>query len=149
MNISLGFSFVSPKISIKQQAISLINKVLNDLLSHIVYGDSLETILIGLIAVEPIYEKFAKPRRPRYIEHKETKAFGSIPIVIYKTLEIEIKLDYEQVLTADEEAFCRIVATEMLNTLRTLKLPKKVTGFDKDKFVTDVESVFLSEHFIQ
>ena len=127
---------------------SLINKVLNDLISSNDYGDSLETILIGLIAVATIYDKFAKPHRPRYTEHKESLAFGSIPIVINKTLEIEIKLDYEKVLTANEEAFCRIVATEVLNTLHTLKLPKKVTDFDKDRFVADVESVFKAEHLI-
>ena len=148
MNISIGFNFVSPEISTKKQALGLINKVLNGLISSVVYGESLETVLIGLIAVEPIYNKFAKPRRPRYTEHKETMAFGSIPIVIQKTLEIEIKLDYEQVLIADDDALCKIVATEVLNTLRSLKLPKKVTDFDKDKFVTDVESVFLSEHYI-
>jgi hypothetical protein len=148
MNISIAFNFVSPKFSTKQQALSRINEVLNDLISSIVYGDSLESILIGLIAIEPIYNKFAIPRRPRYTEHKETMAFGSIPIVIHKTLEIEIKLDYEQVLIADDDALCKIVATKVLNTLRSLKLPKKVTDFDKDKFVTDVESVFLSEHYI-
>lgn len=148
MNIRIGFNFVSPEISTKKQALGLINKVLNGLISSVVYGESLETVLIGLIAVEPIYNKFAKPRRPRYTEHKETMAFGSIPIIIHKTLEIEIKLDYEQVLIADDDALCKIVATEVLNTLRSLKLPKKVTDFDKDKFVTDVESVFLSEHYI-
>lgn len=149
MNIRIGFNFVSPEISTKKQALGLINKVLNGLISSVVYGESLETVLIGLIAVEPIYNKFAKPRRPRYTEHKETMAFGSIPIIIHKTLEIEIKLDYEQVLTADDEALCKIVAIDVLNTLRTLKLPKKVTDFDKDRFVTDVESAFKTEHLIE
>ena len=64
-------------------------------------------------------------------------------------MEIEIKLDYEQVLTADDEALCKIVAIDVLNTLRTLKLPKKVTDFDKDRFVTDVESAFKTEHLIE
>lgn len=113
------------------------------------YGQSIEKLLIGLIAVEPIYDKLAKPRRPRYTEHKETLAFGSIPIVNHKTLEIEIKLDYEQVLTADDKALCKIVATEVLKTLRSLKPPKKVTDFDKDKFLTDVEEVFKAEHLIE
>ena len=127
-------------------------KRLSDLVKNAVsinnYGKSIETILIGLIAVEPIYDQFSKPRRPRYIEHKETVIFGSIPAVFHKLLDIEIKMNYEQFLTADEEAFCRIVATEVLNTLHTLKLPKKVTDFDKDRFVADVESVFKAEHLI-
>ena len=50
MNIRIGFNFVSPEISTKKQALGLINKVLNGLISSVVYGESLETVLIGLIA---------------------------------------------------------------------------------------------------
>ena len=135
--------------SCKRNTLRELSESVNNLISLNYYGQSIETFLIGLIAVEPIYDKLASPRRPRYTEHKESLAFGSIPIVINKTLEIEIKLDYEKVLTANEEAFCRIVATEVLNTLHTLKLPKKVTDFDKDRFVADVESVFRAEHLLK
>ena len=83
-----------------------------------------------------------KPRRPRYTEHKETMALGSIPIVINKTLEIEIKLNYEQVLAAEDEELKRIVASEVLNTFQNLKVPKKVTDFDKDRFVADIDRLF-------
>lgn len=99
-------------------------------------------MLVGLIVVEPVYDDFSKPRRPRYTEHKETMAFGSIPIVIYKTLEVEIKLNYEQVLAAEDEELKKIVASEVLNTLRSLKMPKKVTDFDKDRFVADIDGLF-------
>ena len=106
------------------------------------YGASIEKMLIGLIAVEPVYDAFAKPRRPRYTEHKETMAFGSIPIVTHKTLEIEIKLDFEQFLAAEGKELQKMVAKEVLNVLHSLKLPKKVTDFDKDKFVADLDSLF-------
>lgn len=106
------------------------------------YGASIEKMLIGLIAVEPVYDAFAKPRRPRYTEHKETMAFGSIPIVTHKTLEIEIKLDFEQFLAAEGKELQKMVAKEVLNALHSLKLPKKVTDFDKDKFVADLDSLF-------
>lgn len=133
----------------KQDIIKKLSDLVNTVVSLKGYGHSIETLLVGLIVVESIYDTLAKPRRPRYTEHKETMAFGTIPIVIYKTLEIEIKLDYELVLTADDEALCKIVATEVRNTLRTLKMPKKVTDFDKDRFVADVESVFKAEHLIE
>lgn len=133
----------------KQNTIKEISESVNHKISFHYYGESIEKLFIGILAVEPIYDKLAKPRRPRYTEHKETMAFGFIPIVIHKTLEIEIKLDYEQVLTANDEALCKIVAAEVLKALRSLKLPKKVTDFDKDKFVTDVEEVFITEHLIE
>jgi hypothetical protein len=69
-------------------------------------------------------------------------AFDSIPIVIHKTLEIEIKMDYEQILAAEDKELRKLVAIEVLNTLHSLKLPKKVTDFDKDKFVADLDNLF-------
>lgn len=148
MRLDFGFNFVNLECSTKHQTIKGLSDAVNGFVSSNDYGKSIEEVLIGIIAVEPIYDKFAKPRRPRYTEHKETIAFGSIPIVIHKTLEIETKMDYEQILTAEDEELRKIVATEVINNLRTLKLPKKVTDFEKDKFVSDVESYFKSEHLI-
>ncbi len=124
------------------------SETVNNLITSNYYGESIETMLIGLIVVEPIYDSFAKPRRPRYTEHQETLAFGSIPIVIHKTLEIEIKMDYKQVITEEDEELRKIVAKEVLNTLRSMKLPKKVTDFDKDRFVADITSLFKLEHLL-
>ena len=126
----------------KRQAIKEVSDVAMNLVASNDYGESIEKILVGLIVVEPVYDAFSKPRRPRYTEHKETRAFGSIPIVIHKILDIEIKLDYEQVLEAEGEELKRIVASEVLNTLHDLKVPKKVTDFDKDRFVADIDRLF-------
>jgi hypothetical protein len=57
-------------------------------------------------------------------------------------LEIEIKLNYEQVLAAEDEELKRIVASEVLNTFQNLKVPKKVTDFDNDRFVADIDRLF-------
>jgi hypothetical protein len=126
----------------KRQAIKEVSDVANNMVASNNYGESIEKILVGLIIVEPIYDDFSKPRRPRFSEHKETMAFGSIPIVIHKTLEIEIKLNYEQVLAVEDEELKRKVASEVLNTLHNLKVPKKVTDFDKDRFVADLDRLF-------
>ena len=126
----------------KRQAIKEVSDVAKNLVASNDYGASIEKMLVGLIVVEPVYDDFSKPRRPRYTEHKETMAFGSIPIVIHKTLEIEIKLNYEQVLAAEDEELKRIVASEVLNALHNLKVPKKVTDFDKDRFVADLNVLF-------
>lgn len=126
----------------KRQAIKEVSDAANNLVASNDYGESIEKMLVGLIVVEPVYDGFSKPRRPRYTEHKETMAFGSIPIVIHKTLEVEIKLNYEQVLAAEDEELKRIVASVVLNTFQNLKVPKKVTDFDKDRFVADIDRLF-------
>lgn len=148
MKINISFSFVSPVFANKSQTIKELSEAINAIVSSNNYGESIEKLLIGLIAVEPIYDKFANPRRPRYTEHKEIVVFGSIPIVINKTLEIEIKLDYEQILAAEGEELRKIVAKKVLNTLQNTKPPKKVTDFDKDRFVTDIETYFNLEHLM-
>ena len=126
----------------KRQAITELSDAANNLVASNDYGESIEKMLVGLIVVEPAYDDFSKPRRPRYTEHKETMAFGPISIVINKTLEIEIKLDYGQVLASEDEELKRIVASEVLNTFQNLKVPKKVTDFDKDRFVADIDGLF-------
>lgn len=135
--------------SCKRNTLRELSESVNNLISLNYYGQSIETFLIGLIAVEPIYDKLASPRRPRYTEHKETMALGSIPMVFFKTLEIEIKIDYEQILKSEDKELCRLVAKAVLDNLYALKLPKKVTDFDKERFVADVESVFRAEHLLK
>ena len=130
----------------KRQAIKEMSDAANNLVASNDYGESIEKMLVGLIVVEPVYDAFSKPRRPRYTEHKGTRAFGSIPIVIHKTLEIEIKLNYEQVLAAEGEELKRIIASQVLNTLYNLKVPKKVTDFDKDRFVADIDGLFHQKY---
>lgn len=130
------------KCTTKRQTIKDMSETANNLIAPNYYGESIEKMLIGLIAVESVYDAFAKPRRPRYTEHKETMAFGSILIVTHKTLEIEIKLGFEQFLAAEDEELRKMVAIEVLNTLHSLKPPKKVTDFDKDRFVADLDNFF-------
>jgi hypothetical protein len=143
LKISVIDSSISWKKSVsKRQAIKEVSEAANNLVASNDYGESIEKMLVGLIVVEPVYDVFSKPRRPRYTEHKETMALGSIPIVTNKTLEIEIKLDYGQVLAAEDEELKRIVASEVLNTFKNLKVPKKVTDFDKDCFVADIDGLY-------
>ena len=147
LKISVIDSSVSWEKSVsKRQAIKEVSEAANNLVASNDYGESIEKMLVGLIVVEPVYDDFSKPRRPRYTEHKETMAFGSIPIVIHKTLDIEIKLNYEQVLAAEGEELKRIVAFEVLNALHNLKVPKKVTDFDKDRFEADIDRLFHQKY---
>ncbi|MBR1514088.1 MAG: hypothetical protein IJ622_07345 [Bacteroidales bacterium] len=49
---------------------------------------------------------------------------------------------------ATEEEAKKIVAQSIIEFLHVLKMPKKVTDFDKDGFVADVEAFFRREHLI-
>mgnify|MGYP003295629965 CR=1 FL=1 len=112
------------------------------------YGESIKKFLIGLICVGPQYDSLAKPRRPKYTEYKEAMFDGWDPFTIEKTFECEIKLDYAKVLEATEEEVKKIVAQSIMDYLRKLKMPKKVTDFDKEKFIADLETYFRKEHLI-
>lgn len=143
--VNIGLSSTSipwEKCANKRQALRERTETVSNFVSEKDYGESIETILVGLLADDSIYDDFSKPRRPRYTEHKETKAFGSIPIVIHKSLELEIKLNYEQVLAAEGKEFIEMIALEVLNLFHGMKLPKKVTDFDRDRFVADMDKLF-------
>ena len=143
LDISVMDSSISWEKSVsKRQAIKEMSDAANNLVASKDYGESIEKMLVGLIVVDPVYDAFSKPRRPRFTEHKEMLTLGSIPMVFHKTLEIEIKLNHEQVLVAEGEELKRIVASEVLNTFHNLKMPKKVTDFDKDRFVADIDGLF-------
>ena len=81
-------------------------------------------------------------------EHKEAMFDGWDPFTIEKTFECEIKLDYAKVLEATEEEVKKIVAKSIMDYLRELKMPKKVTDFDNAKFIADLETYFRKEHLI-
>ena len=143
LDISIMYSSISWEKSVsKRQAIKEMSDAANNLVASNDYGEYIEKMLVGLIVVDPVYDAFSKPRRPRFTEHKEILALGSIPMVFHKTLELEIKLNYEQVLVAEGEELKRIVASEVLNTFHNLKMPKKVKDFDKDRFVADIDGLF-------
>lgn len=143
VNIGLNFTSIPwEKCANKRQSLREMTETISRFVSEKDYGQSIETILVGLLADDPIYDAFSKPRRPRYTEHKETMAFGSIPIVIHKSLELEIKLNYEQVLATEGEEFVEMIALEVLDLFQGMKLPKKVTDFDKDRFVADMDKLF-------
>lgn len=112
------------------------------------YGDSINVFLIGCICVHPSLDVFFKPRRSIYSDYQETVIDGRL-CKFDKTFECDIKLDYTIISKAKEEEVKKIVAQSIIDFLHVLKMPKKVTDFDKDRFVTDMEAFFRKEQLIE
>lgn len=133
------------------QMMPIINELSSSLENEFVsidYGESIKKFFIGLICVHPQFDPFCKAKRPKYTDYKTTKFDGWIPMVIEKTFECELKLDYSIMSKATEEVAKKIVAQSIIDFLHVLKMPKKVTDFDKDRFVADIEAFFREEHLI-
>lgn len=111
------------------------------------YGDSINVFLIGCICVHPSLDAFFKPRRSRYTDYQET-VFDCRLCKFERTFECELKLDYSIMSKATEEEAKKIVAQSIIEFLHVLKMPKKVTDFDKDRFVADMEAFFREEQLI-
>ena len=147
MKISIGLQ-IDQGIDGKMNFVHELSERLTQFITENNYGESIKKFLIGLIGVGPQYDSFFMPRRPKYTEYKEAMFDGWDPFTIEKTFECEIKLDYAKVLESTEEEVKKIVAQSIMDYLRKLKMPKKVTDFDKEKFIADLETYFRKEHLM-
>lgn len=151
MKIAINFfesSFSQEIYSEKRGILSKWEESINRKIEHMKYGESIQLFIIGLICVKPTIEHLFKVRRPKYTE-KETLAYGNVQRKIEKTFECELRVDYEFMLTSVEADIKTYLTTSIIDTIKGLKMPKKVTDFDKDRFVADVESVFRAEHLLK
>jgi len=113
------------------------------------YGKDLLEFSIGFIMVRmrPGYEEWYKPAKPKFIDSKSVKSklTGEVS-QINKKFSCEIRLSDEVIdkfVNASEIDCYRIIASEILNYLRSLKgLPKRVKDFDLKLFIRDIEDCF-------
>lgn len=126
----------------KSSVIIFLSDKLKGYLSDRDYGQDVQNIFIGCICVKPRegYEEWFKIRKPRY------KAIDKIKLLDGNTVELigvygyDIKLNFDEFVSATETESRKILAQEILNSLSNLDaLPKKVKDFDKEKFKSDME----------
>lgn len=111
------------------------------------YGETIIEYLIGIICVHPNYDPFFKVRRPLYTEDKTVTIHG-LEIHIYKSFGIDIKLRFEDFIQSGSEDGLKMVANEILTTVKNMKYPAKVKSFDKDKFYQDLNLFFEEEGLV-
>lgn len=117
------------------------------------YGTDVQEICIYIVLIktQPGFERFFQPRRPQYIQHKESRILpfsDDKPLVWDKRFHIEIRFDgkvYDDFISADEDLAKHILARETLIALNLLdKLPKRLKDFDKEAFRADVKELYQS-----
>lgn len=73
------------------------------------------------------------------------------PIKVYKnepSLEYELKLDYNSFKPAQEEERMRLLVEEIFKTTKEVLMSKTIKGFEKEKFIEDLENYFKEQNYI-
>ena len=93
--------------------------------------------------VHPKYDSIFTIKRPRYTEDKRVmldRALGEVHF--YKTLGVDVKLDFATFIKSDKEGGLKMVADPIIDRLNTMKYPAKVKEFDKERFLNDLKKSF-------
>jgi hypothetical protein len=113
------------------------------------YGTDLIDIVIGIVCVSPNFEQFFKPRRPKYTKDKKHIKSEGFEYDIEKCLEYSIKLDFETFKNGTEEECRKLLAREILRSLKVLEDMKgKIKDFNAENFKKDLENYFKEEGLI-
>lgn len=108
------------------------------------YGHGLLEIHVGIICVAPEYDNFFKVGRSKYQKERKEYIKYNVKYVIEKTFEYNIKLDYSIYKSLEGDKFKETLISEILNSFQILKTPtimKKIEDFDRDLFLTDLETL--------
>ncbi len=150
MEVSLNqfFSVELDSTTKSPEVTELIFKI-RDYFKNKSYGDDICSYLIGVICVHPNYDQFFKVGRPKYVEDR-TVVYEKIlgPTHIYKTFSFDIKLNFEEFISSNTEDGLKMIAGSIMETVRTLKYPKKIKDFDKEKFYEDLRLFFEKEKIL-
>ncbi len=150
MKIVIDFfesSFSEEMYSEKKKILVNMENTINQVIKDVNYGESIHLFIIGLICVKQKIDHLFKVRRPKYIADR-TIIIGEVKKQIKNTFECELKIDYELMLNSEKKVVQNYIAKEILDTLHHLKKPKKITDFNKERFVSDIELLFKSEYMI-
>ncbi len=108
------------------------------------YGKDVIEIIIRIISVAPEFEWFSTIKKPKYkFYRKHTR--DSVEIIEDRLFSFGVKVDYEKLKNQSDEQNEQMLALEILESLSNFdSLPKKVKGFDKERFRKDMKD-FLKE----
>jgi hypothetical protein len=138
-----------------EKVVGELNDRMNTYIEKQDYGNSIleyEVILYVLNMPEG-YEHLFKNFKPKYTEYKTlTNSHTGEKLEINKLFNYSIKIEgelYSKFTTSTDKESQRILASEILKSLTNLDvLPKKVKGFDKERFKADIEQFFKEQDLI-
>ena len=136
MEFSIGSQF-SREFSHEESSISLrLSRELNEVFESKNYGDRIEKIYIGVVCVSKGFEPFF-PIRPLKVFKKEP------------SLEYELKLDYETFKPLEEKDRKHVLVNEIFNVTQDILGNKTINGFEKEKFLKDLEAYFIEQGYLK
>lgn len=113
------------------------------------YGKDLRELFIGVICVESKFEDFFKGRLPEY--RKQEKQYVQQGVLVQTnpfTFMYSKKLDYDSYLKLENEAFCNLLARDILASLTDINSCKQIKDFDFDDFYSSFERFFVELNWI-
>jgi hypothetical protein len=129
--------YLSEDITSRSGIITNLSNDISNFLRGREYGGGLQEIVIGIICVRPEFEQFFPVDKPKYTKAKEILKVD-IEVVVERTFEYRIKVDYSTFKDAFDIAARKILSQEILKSLDVFTT-SSVKDFDVDKFKTDFE----------
>lgn len=139
--MELGLAqYVSVEISDFSNSINSLSDSIKEFARNKEYGSSIKALFIGVICVSPKFENFFKPREPKYTANKKQIHKEGFTYEIEKCLEYDIKIDFELVRNTSDNDRIKIIAEELIKSLRILdEIKIKNKDFNTEKFRNDIE----------
>jgi len=148
--MNFGLAIISTaEIKGKSSVIQVLSDDLKTFFRNKKYGDEIKTLTIGIVCVSPQFEKFFKQKKPRYTKGKKIVHPDGIPFTLEDDFEYDIKIDFNEVVDADEMKMRKILAREILDSLSVLDgFKSKIKYFDIDRFKMDLKDYFISQDLL-
>ena len=100
------------------------------------YGDRIKELNISAICVSKDFEAFCVVRPPK-VSRKE-------PVIVY-----ELKLDYDTFKPLEEKGRKHVLVNEIFNVTQDVLGNKTINGFEKEKFLKDLEAYFIEQGYLK
>lgn len=113
------------------------------------YGKDVKSYTIGIVCVAPEFEQFFKGKKPKYTKGKKVINPDGISFTLEDSFEYSIKIDFETFKNGTEEECQRLLAKEILQSLKVLdEMKGKIKDFNAEKFKADLEKYFKEKELI-
>ena len=112
------------------------------------YGEDLNQLYFGLITVKPEFDQFFKKKRPRYRPGERTSCVDGIEIKSNNCVEIDCKIEFNQVSELNKDKLIEKVCKEILTESDCLTRLSKLKKFDFESYKSDLKNYLIDKKFI-
>lgn len=113
------------------------------------YGEDLNELYFGLIAVKPEFDQFFKKKRPRYKKGKSTSTVDGITIKSNNCAEIYVKINYSEISELEQVDLIEQVCQAFLIESNCLTRLSDLKKFNYKQFKLDFEEYLIAKSFIK